>query len=455
MAPKPFLLQLSASVWDIDKQQVSDCQGMLRNALIDTIGCILSGVHQEVAALSREAIAHSQRGSSPVWGTGLLMDAETAAFLNAVSGHALELDDWEIPGNTHPSVVMVPAILAAAENHLGFEEFCLAYGAGFEVIARLGEAMNFQHYDRGWHTTSTLASIGAAAAVAKLWRLGIDETCSSLSLAVTKAAGLTRQFGSHAKALHAGFAAENAIRCVRLAKAGLTAQSDVLEGRRGYFELAGHDDARAQQNAYAKIGQELALKEYGLIIKAYPSCGYTHRTIDAAIQIPLQKTELDLVEKVIIELPDFHAAILPFKHPQSIREALFSLPFCTAMGLLYDALTMDHVRGENWNEVEVKKVIDLCTIEPFKPDRPELNYDENQPDRVTVIFKDRSKRTAAVAYPLGAPQSPISEQQLLTKFLENCKQVCVPENSDFDEFKNINEAKNIIPLINTICSRKS
>ena len=46
-----------------------------------------------------------------------------------------------------------------------------AYVTGFEVIARLGEAMNFEHYDAGWHSTATLGAYGAAASVSRLKRL--------------------------------------------------------------------------------------------------------------------------------------------------------------------------------------------------------------------------------------------------------------------------------------------
>ena len=35
-------------------------------------------------------------------------------MVNAIAGHALDFDDWEVPGNTHVSVVLVPAILAAS-----------------------------------------------------------------------------------------------------------------------------------------------------------------------------------------------------------------------------------------------------------------------------------------------------------------------------------------------------
>ena len=52
----------------------------------------------------------------------------------------MDFDDWEIPGNTHPTVVLLPALLAVANETTRGADLAQAYLAGFEVIARLGQS---------------------------------------------------------------------------------------------------------------------------------------------------------------------------------------------------------------------------------------------------------------------------------------------------------------------------
>ncbi len=423
---------------------------IIRDSVIDTFGCILVGAGEEVAALSRKAVADSAAGESAVYGSALRVRAESAAFLNAVAGHALDMDDWEIPGNSHASVVMLPALLAAAGDRLSGRSLCEAYLMGFEVIARLGEAINFEHYARGWHTTGTLASIGAAAAVCRLWRLDADRTVNAISLAVSRAAGLTRQFGSHAKALQAGFAAENGLAVARLARAGLTGQAHVLEGDQGYFALTAHGDRGRHRIPFSRLGKRLALDEYGQVIKPYSSCGYTHRIIDCARRFHRDGIETSAIESIRIELPDFHAAILPFRQPANRREALFSLPFCAAMGLTHGDLSLDDLDRERWREPAITELIAKCEVSPFVPTRPQLNYDPEEPDRLQLRLKSGERLTATEQYPRGAPQNPLSLAEIIDKFVTNASRFRIPADDDLRRLEGWTGLDDLLPLFRSL-----
>ncbi|MEM7238541.1 MAG: MmgE/PrpD family protein, partial [Pseudomonadota bacterium] len=135
---------------------------------IDLMGCILLGASHPVASGARTALAGCT-GSAAAFGAGLRLASPVAALANATAGHCLDFDDWEEPGNTHPSTVMLPALWAvAAERGHGGGAVADAYRIGFEIIARLGEAVTHEHYTRGWHSTATLGVIGAAAGTARL-----------------------------------------------------------------------------------------------------------------------------------------------------------------------------------------------------------------------------------------------------------------------------------------------
>ena len=121
------------------------------------------------------------------------LTAPAAALANGVAAHAWDLDDWEEPGNTHPTAVILPALLAAAEHDAGRPgnwcarqtQMLTAYAIGTEVIMRLGEAISMSHYARGFHSTATLGAIGAAAAVARLLGLDPEKAGHALGLSVS------------------------------------------------------------------------------------------------------------------------------------------------------------------------------------------------------------------------------------------------------------------------------
>lgn len=418
---------------------------VVRDALIDTFGCILAGSSEEVHILSRDVLVGNVKDGESVFGTIYRADLETAALLNAVAGHALDYDDWEIPGNTHISNILLPVLLAASErNILAGKDFIDAYVVGYEVIARLGEAINYDHYIKGWHATGTLAAIGGAAAVARLWNLDQSKTENALSICVSKASGFTRQFGSHAKSLQAGFAAENAIRSARLARGGLTGQTNILEGSQGYFELTGHNDEQRYRQPFENLHDDLAIEEHGLVIKPYPCCAYTHRIIDCAKQLKSKTLDVNSIASVQLYLPDFHGAILPFGQPSSRKDAMFSLPFCAAMSLIHGDLSLDDLDEDSWNNEDIKRLIAITEVSPFALNNPQLNYDPEQPDKMEIIMCNGEIHSATQVYPLGSPQNPLSEKNLLDKFWINASRFREPSNDQVDELLEWPDSKNIL-----------
>lgn len=393
---------------------------MVRDALIDTLGCILIGADEQASVKARQAL-RLRTGTAPVYGTSATAEPATAALLNATAAHALEFDDWEVPGNTHPSAVLFPALLAAAHGTtVSGAAIADSYVMGFEVIARLGNAFNYDHYERGWHATATFGAIGAAAAVARLWRLDAGAVADALSLAVSRAGGLTTQFGSDAKPLHAGFAAETGLTAAVLARAGVGGHAGVLDGPKGYGALTARHDPDRIAAALGSLGTNLSIETHGLVFKPYPSCGYTHRIVDAARSIGVrERVDPERVARIDLHLPDFHAAVAPFGHPQDAREARFSLPFCAAVALLDGDLGATAFMSAVWNRPDVTVLMDRTTVHPFIPLDPQTNYDPRQPDRVVVTLSDGHCIEETVVYPLGSPQRPLSSAAILEKFKNN------------------------------------
>src|SRR5919198_92432 len=140
-------------------------------AVLDTVGVTLAGTSEPAARIVQSVIANDA-GACTVLGGGMLTTAVDAALANGTAAHAHDYDDMCFVSLAHPSAPLVASALAAAElAGAGGRALVDAYIVGFEIEGRLGRVMNPPHYQRGWHCTSTLGTIGAAAAASRLFRL--------------------------------------------------------------------------------------------------------------------------------------------------------------------------------------------------------------------------------------------------------------------------------------------
>src|SRR5204862_933988 len=173
-----------------------------------------------------------------VLGTDVRCAPADAALANGTAAHALDFDDMCFVSLAHPSAPLVSGALAVAEM-IGAPGRALldAYVVGFEIEARLGRVMNPRHYQRGWHCTSTLGTIGAAAAASRLLGLDATRTAHALSIAASEASGLKENFGTDVKPLHAGLAARNGVHAALLAKNGMKASERAIDGPQGFLAV--------------------------------------------------------------------------------------------------------------------------------------------------------------------------------------------------------------------------
>lgn len=387
-------------------------------AIVDTMGCMLVGARSETVAKLLCAFAQDSAGAAPVFGTPLTLTPAMAALVNGASAHAWDLDDWEDMGNTHPSAALVPALIASVANHPRTGAQVLqAYATGFEVIARLGEIATTGQYQAGFHVTGTLGALGAAAAVANLMELEAEDAGHAVALAASQAMGLTAQFGSDAKALHAGLAAKAGVLSVQMAKAGMRGKDMVLDGPKGFFAALCPDWA-ADLSPLQRLGQPSALLEGGIYVKRYPSCAYTHRLISCAEEIAATPG-FDAAKVISVEatLPDFHRAILPYRSPQSASEALFSLEFCLAQTLCGRSVSLQALEAQDWQRADCAAVGNRTQVRAVAARNPDRPIDPDQPDVLKVACGDRVL-LAECAWPLGAPSRPLGEGGLVQKFDE-------------------------------------
>jgi 2-methylcitrate dehydratase PrpD len=394
-------------------------------AIGDTAGVILAGATEPPARMVQQMVGEESRGECRVLGTPGTAGPSGAALANGVAAHALDFDDMCFVSLAHPSCALVPAILAAGElAHSPGGALLDAYVIGFEVECRLGIVMNPRHYhERGWHCTSTIGTIGAAAAAARVLGLGADQTRHALGIAASAASGLKENMGSMVKPLHAGMAARNGLMAARLAVRGFTASADALDGPQGF--LAAMDSQhRTLDPAAADLGVRWEILETGITVKLYPSCAATHPPLDALLDLQGETGFThEQVEAIDIEVDSMTPRLLLYERPTTGLEAKFSMPFCAAA-----ALVLGHPRVDTF---EVR-IIDDPAVQALMPRvrmRANPAFDASTPlsrTVVTVALRDGRVVTRSADGARGYP-GRLSSDELAAKFAACARRALTPE----------------------------
>src|SRR5437764_8850134 len=187
--------QASAVTYDALPEPVRE---LARQCVLDYYGVALAGADDPLATILLDELAEAGGAAqASVIGHQTKLPALSAALVNGAIGHALDYDDVNLGMPGHPSVAILPGLIALAEQRRASgKDVVAAFVAGYETACRIGMALRPGHYDRGFHATGTVGCFGAAAACAHLLGLDADATAQALGIAGTQAAGLKSQFGT-------------------------------------------------------------------------------------------------------------------------------------------------------------------------------------------------------------------------------------------------------------------
>lgn len=389
-------------------------------AIEDVIGCMIAATNEPSVERVRIGIRGRGLGASTAIGQHNRVPAACAALINGTAAHALDYDDEFLPALTHASAVLVPALLALGEErNLSGAAILDSYIVGIELHAALGRGVIRSHYDIGWHATSTIGTIGTAGACARLLGLGPGEVAHSLSLGVSMAAGCKVQFGSMAKPLHAGLAAQRAIEAAELAAAGVEGRLDALEGPMGFLELCGGRSPAGWSNALGFIGKPLAIVEQGLMIKRYPCCTSTHRVLDCVRRLrDRERFEAKDVQSVRAVVGHGHKRNLMYERPATELEARFSMQYCVALVLLFGDVKLADFTTPAIHRPDVRALLDLIKICAMEPSGERSDSVALMPHEVTVKLRDGRELKECQQALTGSVEAPMSDGERDAKFLE-------------------------------------
>jgi len=326
-------------------------QDIAKRALLDGLGCMVAGAGEKptLDMLGTVQQTHGAGDCSVIGHNEVTLPPAAAALVNGTAAHALDFDDNFLPGLTHATAVLLPALMAAATGQqISGRRFIDAYIAGLEFQARVSSHINPAHYGAGWHGTSTIGTIGTAGAIAWMRGGNTAQITTAMSIAFSLAAGSKLQFGTDVKPVHAGFAAHNAVLAAISAMSGLSAQPEFIEEKWGLKDLYAPGAAENTEGVFRQErGDQLAIEEFGLHAKRFPCCGASHQALEG-IEALMEQYELNAeqIKKVTAILPSPLFKNLRFDRPETVNEARFSFSYPAAKFVKHGLVSLSHFTKE-------------------------------------------------------------------------------------------------------------
>ena len=440
---------VKATFKDIPREAVA----FAKQAFLDCVGVTLAGSislpAKIIIGLVKENGGHPK---AAVVGGGFKTSSPEAALVNGTSAHVLDYDDTNSSVAGHPSAFLVPPVLALGEE-LGIsgKEALVAYIIGLEVAAKVGRCINKGHYEKGWHATATLGTLGAAAAGAKILKLDTHQVRMALGIAASEAAGLRQNFGTMTKPLHAGNASRNGIIAAMLAKRGFTADESILEAEFGFCNLFSRDNRYDLEKITADMGQPFDAVTPGINLKPYPACRGAHSALDAMLALVRGDNISGMdVENIEVRTHPLNANTLIRSNPRSGVEGKFSMQFCMAIALLNKEVGLNEFTDEKLLDARTQDLIKRVKMiaDPTLEDAAKSAKTEYLPSIVRVRMKNGREFMKRVDFPRGHPYVPLSQEELLKKY-RDCAGLVMPKEDveqSLDMISNMEAIKDVRTL---------
>lgn len=310
-----------------------EIRALARQCVQDTVAVALAGGEDELVQILRAEI--QEAGGAPqasVWGNALRLPEGAAALLNGTMAHALDYDDVNLAMPGHPSVAVLPAVMALGEERgASGAAVMAAFVVGYETACRVGRAIAPGHYDvLGFHATGTVGTFGAAAGCAHLLGLDEEQTLHALGIAATQAAGLKSMFGTMCKPLHAGLAAQNGLLAAKLAALAYTARPDSLECVQGLAATHSPDFHPTHSLEDQAGGWYIRAN----LFKYHAACYLTHAGIEAARLLRARPgVSPERIAAITLRVDDSTDRVCNIAAPVTGLEAKFSHRLTAAMAL--------------------------------------------------------------------------------------------------------------------------
>ena len=386
-----------------------------KRAVVDWAACLLPGSRAAPATLLEQALADELDHGRARLASGRRAGLRAAALINGAASHTVEFDDIWRDAVYHPASPVISAALAAAQAHgASGEAFLRGVVVGYEVSTRIGDAVMPSHY-RYWHTTGTVGTFGAAAAVATLLRCNREQFVHALGNAGTFAAGLQQAFRSQAmaKPLHGGHAAEAGALAALAAAKGVTGVADILEGPVGFGAAMSVEPDWSR--ATAGLGTDYHITR--VTFKNHGCCGHNFASLDAVLELKRRHAFAHReIRKVRIATYKGGLDIVNNLHPEGDYQAKFSIQYTVAHALVHGSVRLNAFAPERMGDADVRAL--MQKIECVADAELSKAFPKQRAARVEIELADGRKLAHYQPTRKGDPEMPLSDDELNDKFLE-------------------------------------
>lgn len=440
-----------------------DTARIAREAVSDCMACMLAAAgHPVVQSVERACLAAATVSASDVGAwlpfTGRrTMSALDQALIGGTQAHALDFDDNHFPAIVHASAVVIPALWASAGlTPLSERGLVEAFGIALRAQRTLFASWGDQHYEMGWHATSTIGTISAALACAAAMGLTREELFAAVSISTSSASGSRAQFGSTLKPVHAGLAAQSGVRSALLARSGIAGIADPFAGPLGVSRLFSSSTASDHRH-------DGSLPAGILLPKLYPCCMSAHMGIEAVLELKrVFGAELLQAAGFVFTMPAFMVANLPYRHPSTPEQARFSMHHAAAIALVHCAPTLAHfeepyLTREDVHSLRSRVRLLVCEDRHASEDRPWGSAGVT----LKAVFADGRQPSARVHAPAGAPERPLTDRQRKDKFIACATSILEPASAEqlwmaLERFGDgERSARSVLGLLDALAERSS
>ena len=392
-----------------------------KRCIVDTVAVAIGGSAMTSAKHVRAHVERHYPGNdATILGTDARSSAVGAALANGMAAHVLDFDDTSYAGIIHGSTVILPSVLAAAEERrVSGRAFLSAFVAASEATYGLGLTLTESHYMKGWWASGTIGVIGAAAGAAKLLDLDAERMAACLGLTALQASGMVASLGTDAKPFQAGRNAMVGIESAYLAKDGFAGPVGIFEDRRGFLALM--NDGAANMAALSELGRVWRLIEPGILFKRYPVCSAAQAACEVTERlISDNELTLDGIDNVQCDVTELVAISLIYDRPKTPPEAQFSMPFAIGSILVDGHLGPEHLTAGRLRDPRLEAAMAKVTM-ARADDLDTVDMRARYPEgaRVTITTLSGQRYSDYLGAPTGMPETPLSDAALGDK-LRSC-----------------------------------
>lgn len=385
-----------------------------RLCFLDYIACAVAGsklyCNSEIAYLQSVI---SEAGSCSVLGHHTKTTMQTAAMLNGISAHVIELDDGHRIGMIHLGAPVISALLAVAEKEqMSSRDFLYGIVIGYEVAIRLSCAIQPSCKLNGFHATGVCGTVGAALAIGAALGFNFDQMKSCMSAAITSAAGVLEMIegDTQLKPFNAGRAAMDAVSAAYIGKAGFRAPEDALGGKRGFLKVMANEVKMEYLTEFKKDFYYIDT----IYNKPYAACRHTHPSIEAAMQIRMQDGfKLDEVESISVDT--YKLAVNGHDHTEikGVNSAKMSIPYSLAVALVTGKAGLEEYSEEL---VSDNRILDVTSKVSVKDADDLTQWCPQKRIAVVNVTTKSGCFSSRIEYPKGEPENPLTADEFRQKF---------------------------------------